>query len=164
MTLVRANDGRLRKICRAYAQDPDSQSDLYHDILVQLWRALPSFAAEAQSSTWLYRVALNTALSRKRAGLARREADHDRLDASHAHVHDRSPTPAEHLEAQQQLARLYAAIDQLAEVDKTLITLFLEERSNGEIAQVLGISANNVAVRLHRAKKALAAALEENDS
>ena len=163
MKLVRENDASLRRICRVYTNDADGQKDLYQDILVQLWRALPSFDGEAQPGTWLYRVALNTALSRKRADIARRAEQHDSLDGSHALWRDGSPMPDEKLEANQQLERLYAGIDRLGELDKALVMLFLDEKSYREMAQVVGISETHVAVKLHRIKKELASWLAEDD-
>lgn len=151
--LVRQNEARLQRICRVYTRDAEAQKDLYQDILAQLWRALPSFDGEAQPGTWLYRVALNTALSQKRADTVRRKEQHDRLDdlpeGSHTLWHDGSPTPDERFEARQRLERLYAAIDRLDDLDKALVMLFLDERSYREMAQVLGISESHVGVKLH---------------
>lgn len=163
MKLVRENDARLQRICRVYGRDADGQKDLYQDILVQLWRALPSCEGEAQSSTWLYRVALNTALSRKRAETARRAGQHDSLDDSQALWRDGSPMPDETLETNQQLERLYAAIGRLGDLDKALVMLFLDEKSYRDMAQVVGISENHIGVRLHRIKKELATWLAEDD-
>lgn len=162
--LLRENDARLRKICRVYARDGAGQEDLYQDILLQLWRALPSFSGEAQSGTWLYRVALNTALSRKRADAARRVEQHEALDESHSAWRDNSLGPDDTLDAQQQLDRLYEAIDRLGDVDKALVMLFLDEKSYHDMAQILGISESHVGVKLHRIKKELASWLTENAS
>lgn len=74
LALVRANEARLRKICRVYTPSREAASDLYQDVLVELWRALPGFEGRAQESTWLYRVALNTALDHERKRTVRREA------------------------------------------------------------------------------------------
>jgi RNA polymerase sigma-70 factor, ECF subfamily len=159
--LVRENEGRLRKICRVYAWGREAQEDLYQDILMQLWRALPSFSGEAEASTWLYRVALNTALSRKRADTARKAERHETLDESHASRRDESLGPDETLDARQQIERLHAAIDRLGDLDKALVMLFLDERSYRDIAQILGISETHVGVKLHRIKKELASWLTE---
>ena len=73
LQLVRDNDARLWNICRVYAPDDDARKDLHQDMLVQLWRSLPSFAGQSMPGTWLYRVALNTALAQRRRTAARRE-------------------------------------------------------------------------------------------
>ena len=156
--LVRANDARLRKICRVYAGDAEARRDLYQDILVALWRALPSFEGDAQPSTWLYRVALNTALSHDRKQTVR---DNATLGADHPLWTDGFASPGEDLETQEKLDRLYAAIDRLDDVDKALVMMYLDETSYQEMADVLGISANYVGVKLHRIKNQLAAWLED---
>jgi RNA polymerase sigma-70 factor (ECF subfamily) len=161
MELVGANQTRLQKICRVYAHDPDAREDLYQDILMQLWRSLPSFDGKSRPGTWLYRVALNTALSRKRERVARREDRKERLNDSHTAQQDPFPTPDEHFEARQQVERLYAAIDKLGDMDKALIMLFLDDTSYRDIAEIVGISESNVGVKLHRIKKTLAAQLTE---
>ncbi|HEY5060641.1 MAG TPA: sigma-70 family RNA polymerase sigma factor [Gemmatimonadaceae bacterium] len=164
MTLVRDNDVRLQRICQVYAADAEAQKDLYQEILMQLWRALPSYTGGAQPGTWLYRVALNTALGQRRTAKVRHEDHHDTLADSDVRLADDSPTPQERLEAQQRLQRLYAAIGRLGDLDKALVTLFLDDRSYRDMAQVLGISESNVGVKLHRIKKELAAWLAEDDS
>ncbi len=164
--LLRQNEARLQRISRVYAKDPEAQKDLYQDILAQLWRAFPSFEGESQAGTWLYRVALNTALSQRRADTVRRKEQHESLDdspeGSHTVWQDGSPTPDERFDARQRLERLYAAIDRLDDLDKALVMLFLDERSYREMAQVLGISESHIGVKLHRIKKVLASWLAED--
>lgn len=156
--LVRRNDARLRAICRVYAGHPEARRDLYQDILVALWRAFPSFKGDAQASTWLYRVALNTALSHDRKQTVREDAT---LDADHPLWTDGFASPGAALETQDKRDRLYAAIDRLDDVDKALVMMYLDETNYQDMADVLGISANYVGVKLHRIKKQLAAWLED---
>lgn len=156
--LIRANDARLRKICRVYAKDAEAQRDLYQDVLVALWRSFPSFEGNAKPSTWLYRVALNTALSHKRKQKVRKNAT---LDAHHPVWDDGVARPGARLEKQDERDRLYAAIDRLDDVEKALVMMYLDEKSYHEMAEVLGLSENYVGVKLHRIKKELAAWLEE---
>ena len=155
--LVRENDMRLRRIARVYARDADTQKDLYQDMLVQLWRSFPSFAGDSSAGTWLYRVALNTALAHVRRRNARHETplvdEHDRADDTGA--------VDERLDAQQRVERLYTAIDRLSPPDKMLTMMYLDEKNYHEMADVLGISESNVGVRLHRIRKELAAWLSE---
>lgn len=158
LKLVRENEARLRKICRIYATDADAEKDLYQDILVQLWRALPSFEGSSRPGTWLYRVALNTALAEKRQRTARESAT---LDDSNPIWRNPIPAPDESLESKQRLERLYAAIARLDDVDKAVVTMYLDEKSHREIAEVLGITESYVGVKLHRIKKEMAAWLAE---
>ncbi|MFB6099414.1 MAG: RNA polymerase sigma factor [Salinibacter sp.] len=156
--LVRENEARLRKICRAYADGAEAQRDLYQDILVELWRSFSSFDGEAAPSTWLYRVALNTALSYDRSREVRDEAA---LDPEHPVWTDGVADPDERLDKQDKLDQLYAAIDRLDEVDRALVMMYLDEKSYREMADVLGISENHVGVKLHRIKNKLSSWLEE---
>ncbi|PEN09401.1 RNA polymerase subunit sigma-70 [Longimonas halophila] len=158
LDLVHENAARLRKIARVYTESAEGQRDLYQDILVALWRALPSFNGEAQRSTWLYRVALNTALSHERKRAVRSKAT---LSDDHPLWMDGLPTPGAGLEQKERLDRLYAAIDRLDTMDKTLVMMYLDDASYAVMADVLGISENYVGVKLHRIKKQLATWLED---
>jgi RNA polymerase sigma-70 factor (ECF subfamily) len=156
LTLVRDNDARLRRICRVYARDADEQQDLHQEILVQVWRSLPSFAGGSSAGTWLYRVALNTALAYARRSSqrsARRETTLlDDYDAQSSDI------PAdEQLEHAERMRSVYDAVARLDPIDKMLVTMHLDDKSYHEMAEVLGISESNVGVKLHRIKKALAA-------
>jgi RNA polymerase sigma-70 factor (ECF subfamily) len=159
LELVRDNEAQLRKICRVYAADAEGEKDLYQDILVQLWRALPSFEGSSQPGTWVYRVALNTALGQKRQRAARESAT---LDESDPIWRNRIPMPDQSLESSQRLRKLHAAIARLDDVDKALVTMYLDEKSYREIAEVLGITESNVGVKLHRIRKEMAAWLSED--
>ena len=156
LTLVHKNESRLRHICRVYARDAESHKDLHQEILLQLWRSLPSFNGASSPDTWLYRVALNTALATSR----RHRPPPDRLtaplDDGGSDIEDAAqPDVVELLDASERTERLYAAIDRLNEVDKMLITMYLDERSYRDMADVIGIGVNHIGVRLHRIKKAL---------
>ena len=157
--LVRANNARLRKICRVYADGAEAERDLYQDILVALWRSFDTFDGrdDAAPSTWLYRVALNTALSHDRKQTVRDEATLDPDDPVWTDGVDR---PADTVERQDKLDRLYAAIDRLDDMDKALVMMYLDETPYAEMADVLGISENYVGVKLHRIKNQLASWLE----
>jgi RNA polymerase sigma-70 factor (ECF subfamily) len=158
LDLVREYDARLRRICRIYADDPESRKDLYQDILMQVWRTLPSFAGKSSPGTWLYRVALNTALDSARHRTVRSRAREREEVALRGQPPQRADERVERTEA---MERLYGAIGRLDEIDRALVLLHLDERSYREIADVLGISESNVGVRLHRAKARLARWLEE---
>jgi len=159
LELVNENRNRILKVCRVYSWNPSDQEDLYQEILFQIWRALPGLKDNAYANTWLYRIAINTSISftRKRAARGGRA-----LQLNHAKL-------TRHIEARQthdgqpgdNLAKLFEAIAQLDAVERALITLFLEDLSYEQIADVLGVSANNVGVMLHRAKKKLSALMTE---
>lgn len=158
LEMVRENETRLRRICRVYAEGAEAQRDLYQDILVALWRSFPSFDGQSQPSTWLYRVALNTALSHDRKQAVRTDATLDHDDPLWS---DGLPQPSDDLETKNKIRWLYRAIDRLDEVDRALVMMYLDEKSYPEMADVLGMSETYVGVKLHRIKKQLADWLEE---
>ncbi|MGA2662815.1 MAG: RNA polymerase sigma factor [Verrucomicrobiota bacterium] len=159
LDLINGNRPRILKVCRVYAWNAADRDDLYQEILFQIWRGLPGLKQDAYANTWLYRIAINTSISfvRRRAahGGPAVLLDHERL--TH-HIESRQTRDDG---AEEHLARLYDAIAQLNEVEKALVTLFLEDLSYEEMAQVLGLSASNVGVMLHRAKKRLLTLMQE---
>lgn len=147
LDLLKQYGGILHKITRLYADDAEDRRDLYQEILYETWRAYPAFRGASAFSTWLYRVALNTALTFRKKSLRRQNVV--ALDAA-GHLPIEDP-PA--LSAAAEL--LYHAIRQLPETDRAIITLHLDGYTNDEIAAISGISKNHVAVKLHRIKTEL---------
>jgi len=161
LALVRENDGRLRHICRVYARDAEARKDLYQEMMFQLWRSLPSFAGASSIDTWVYRVALNTALTHARRRSARAETP---LEDDHVEAADLAASLGatdDTLDLTEQSERLYAAIDRLGDVDRMLVTMYLDDRSYREMAEVIGISESHVGVKLYRIKKSIARSLAE---
>ncbi|MDZ7781104.1 MAG: RNA polymerase sigma factor [Gemmatimonadota bacterium] len=156
--MVRENTARLRRICRAYAEDREDEQDLFQEILFQAWRSLPSFEGEARPGTWLYRVALNTALGRKRKRDVRSRAH---LSEDDPVMGSRPPRPDRELSQKRRVERLYAAIDRLSEMDRALVLMYLDEHSYAEMGDVLGLSESHVGVKLHRIRKKLSEWLED---
>jgi len=142
-----------------YAWNPSDQEDLYQEILFQIWRALPGLQESAYANTWLYRIAINTSISFTRKRAAR---GGQALQLDHAELARKIETQQTHNgQPSDNLGKLYEVITQLNAVDRALITLFLEDLSYEQIADVLGVSANNVGVMLHRARKKLSALMKE---
>lgn len=141
----------LEHVVRGFAS-PAERDDLLQEMLLALWHAVPRFRSEAAVTTYIYRVAQNTALTWRR-GLARRPLT-EPLDIERHGVSD-SPAHFERTEA------LYAAVRRLPELDRALVLLYLEEISYRDIADVLGMSVSNVGVRLNRARATLAAMIRE---
>ena len=159
MDLINGNRPRILKVCRVYAWNAADRDDLYQEILFQIWRALPGLKQDHHANTWLYRIAINTSISfiRKRAarGGPAVPLNHEQL------THRIESRQTHDQQAEEQLARLYEAIAQLNEVEKALVTLFLEDCSYEEMAEVLGLGTSNVGVMLHRAKKKLSTLMKE---
>ncbi|HEX8327963.1 MAG TPA: sigma-70 family RNA polymerase sigma factor [Hymenobacter sp.] len=141
----------LRRVARLYCQDADDRQDLFQEIVLQLWRAWPRYVpqANAKLSTWLYRIALNVAISNLRQR-TRRPAPSELNDEALAVA----MAPDASLDADDRAA-LYRAIGRLSEVDKAFILLYLEDRPYDEMADILGITQNNVRVKMHRVQEKL---------
>lgn len=147
--------GILVRISRAYASGPGDDEDLLQEILLALWRALPSFRGESKASTWIYQVALHVALSRRRAE-TRRPAPAPLESA---------PEPATDGEAAagQRLrwSAVLAALRRVSPTERALLLMALEGATQQDIADVLGVTANAAGVKLHRARRRLLQMLEE---
>jgi RNA polymerase sigma-70 factor, ECF subfamily len=153
---VRAAQGILHRICAVYTPDRESGNDLRQEMLLQLWRSYPSFGNRSSFSTWMYRVALNTALMHRRSEKRRRPTvSIDDVPPPNAETHD----PAD----SQDVQFLYRCIQELPKLDRAVILMQLEQKSYQEIAEVTGLSEGSVSVRLVRIKQKLRAMLEERD-
>jgi len=151
--------GLLVKVVRSFAEGPADQDDLFQEILLQIWLSLPNFRDDSKPTTWLYRVALNTALAWKRSEKRRRRRQ-DSLSISDAAAP--SVTSAEAERNDRLVEQLYAAIRALPPAKRALLVLYLDGFTYREIADVVGISESNVGVGLNRIKKDLAAAVKDN--
>jgi RNA polymerase sigma-70 factor (ECF subfamily) len=146
--LINAHQRMVHKVCNLYAETPDERKDLFQEIVLQLWRSYHTFRGEAKFSTWMYRIALNTAIGgwRKSSRQPYFEEIHDR------HYNVGNPVESD---KEEQIQNLYKAIRQLQEVDRALIMLALEEVPYEEIAITVGLTQNNVRVRMLRIREKL---------
>lgn len=142
----------LRRVCRLYCADADDRQDLFQEVVLQLWRAWPKYVPQvgAKLSTWLYRIALNVAISNLRQRTRRPQPTSLEGEALHL-AQTAEPTGYE----PEEMAALYRAINRLSEVDKAFVLLYLEERTYEEMAEILGITQNNVRVKMHRVQEKL---------
>ncbi len=149
----------LKRVVATYEADPHLQEDLYQDIAIAIWRAMPNFRGEAGVKTFILRIAHN-----RGAGHVAKEVRVPRGAEPLVPLPDHQPTPEKRLiEAQSgPEVRLVKAIQKLPVNQRQIITLALEGTSYQDIAEILGISVSNVGVRLNRAKKALRAELGQN--
>lgn len=155
--LVQTYGAPLQRLAAAYERDEDQREDLLQDILFALWKALPSFRGECSERTFVYRVAHNRALTHQRRASTRNARTRPIEEGTH--VEDAAPGVDAILDTAQRRERLLAAVRRLPSVHRQIVLLRLEDMTNGEIAGILGISENAVAVRLTRARQALAALL-----
>jgi RNA polymerase sigma-70 factor, ECF subfamily len=144
----------IYKVVRAYGATADDMDDLFQEICLQLWLSIPRFEGRAKVSTWIYRVALNTALVWNRGEKNRRR------HGSQTNIF-RGQQPAETKQSEEVVERLYGAIKKLSKIDASVILMQLDGVPYSEMAEILGISEDNVGVKLHRAKKHLAFLMED---
>ncbi|SFM67397.1 RNA polymerase sigma-70 factor, ECF subfamily [Chitinophaga sp. YR627] len=144
LQLIDQHQQIIHKICWLYRDSPEDREDLFQEIVGQLWRSVPSFEGKSQFSSWLYRIAINTALTAFRK---------KRPDVRYPSV--LPDIPAGMPDDNEQMERLRIAIRQLNDSDKAIIALYLEELTYQEIAAITGITENNVGVKINRIKNRL---------
>jgi RNA polymerase sigma-70 factor (ECF subfamily) len=149
LEIVRANQGIIHKVCNIYCDDEEDRNDLFQEILAQLWKSYPSFRKESKFTTWMYRVALNTAITSFKK--VRRFSGFTRLSGESLLVADDPPSA----ETEENLMLLKQAVARLSGIEKSIILLFLENKSYEEIAEITGITQNYVRVKMNRIKKKL---------
>ena len=149
VTNLEKDQNIVHKICRIYTNDQASHNDLFQEITIQLWKAYPKFRGDSKFSTWMYRVALNTAITlyrKKKRGIQTQDYDT---------VHFRIKAEEYNDETEQQLTLLYNAVKELNDIDKALVFLYLEDKNYRDISETLGISEVNARVKMNRVKKKL---------
>lgn len=146
---IENHKGVIFKISKMYMDNFDDQKDLFQEITFQVWKAYPSFEGRSAFSTWLYRIALNTAIVFLKSEKKRSFIQNGNLDNFKIKSDDYNE------EEEQKLKKMYEAINQLNAIDKALIFYYLEDFSGKEIALQLGISEGNARVKLNRAKDKL---------
>jgi RNA polymerase sigma-70 factor (ECF subfamily) len=154
---LKQHTGLVFKVARTYAPSDADRDDLVQEILLQLWRSLPRFEGKARESTWIYRVALNTALAWHRS-----ENKHCAAQTPLLAIEELpEPDDLDRREREELVARLYATIRRLPKMDAALVLLYLDDLSYREMADVLGISETNVGVKLNRVRKTIAEMMKE---
>jgi RNA polymerase sigma factor (sigma-70 family) len=147
--LINTHPAILYKVCKLYCSGDEDRKDLFQEIVYQLWKAFPSFRGEAASSTWMYRIALNTAISTFRK--ERKKPSSESLSELTFEIPE---SPAAGF-FQEDLQPLYEAIEALTSVEKAIILLYLDEKSYEEIAAIIGITKTHVGVKVSRIKAKL---------
>lgn len=144
--LIQENGGIIHKVIALYVDNEEARKDLYQEILLQSWKSFTNYKGQSKFSTWLYKVSLNTALT-----FYKKEA---RIKDVVTHEN----TKVESMSAQHENHELlYALIKRMNEVDRMLISLHLDGYKNPEIAEIAGVTINNVNVKIHRIKSKLIA-------
>jgi len=144
--MIKQNERVIYKVCSFYASDDEPLSDLYQDVVCNLWTAYPKFRGECSISTWMYRIALNTCISNFR----KKKRTPQSIDLSG--LQDAFIQPDDFTA---EIKEMYRLIRQLRNLERAIILLYLEEKSYQEIADITGLSLSNVAVKLKRVKEKL---------
>ena len=146
--LINSHQGILHKICNIYFLRDPYKEDYYQEILIRLWKSYPSFKNQSAFSTWLYRVALNTAIDiiRKQSLLP----VHTELSNTEFNIAEYKNT----IESEKK-DKLYVAINMLSDIEKAIIILYLEDLNYNEIAEIIGITENYAGVKINRIKTQL---------
>ncbi|AKQ46591.1 RNA polymerase sigma70 factor [Rufibacter radiotolerans] len=147
-SVIQEHKGLILKVSAMYTNSPEDRIDLQQEIVYQLWKSYGAFKQESKLSTWMYRVALNTAISylnqtRRRVSTIPLQLEADRL----AEDYDKTE--------EEQIQQLYTQIQSLHLLDRGIILLFLEGKKYEEIAAIVGITASNVGTRISRIKERL---------
>lgn len=143
------SQGIVHKVCRMYCDREEERQDLFQEILIHLWKSYPSFKGKSKFSTWMYRVSFNIAIQHLRKGKKNKE------DIALPESFDLLTNSEEENELELEKKMLKEAIKHLNSVEKAMLMLYLEERGNEEIADVLGITQNNVRVKMTRIREKL---------
>lgn len=149
--LLQRYQGVIHKICRAYCPVHEDRQDLFQEIAVQIWRAYPHFRGEAKESTWVYRVALNVAIT----GIRRKQPNLDELTEKMHSI------PFAEESEHENTAMLYRAIQSLTAVEKALVLLYFEDKTVDEISALTGITPGNIRVKMHRIREKLRQLLQK---
>ena len=153
--LVKENRASIYRICRAYLYDQSQADDLYQEILFQAWRSLQNFKGGSKVSTWIYRIAVNTAIN---YNIKNKRHQHLPLPEFFQAVYE--DTMSEKMEQEAQLNKLRYCISQLETQDRLIISLVLEDKSYKDIAEITGSNINNVGVKINRIKTRLLKLME----
>ncbi|GAB0156034.1 sigma-70 family RNA polymerase sigma factor [Chryseobacterium sp. Alg-005] len=151
--LIKDNQGLIIKVSRLYTNSLEDEEDLFQEIVLQLWRSYDSFKGNSKISTWMYRVALNTAITlfrKKSKSLPTNELDINHKDF----VEDDD-------EKQQQISLLYTVIKTLPNVERAIVMMYLDDLPYKDIAENLGITEVNARVKMNRLKKTLKEQMEK---
>lgn len=146
--MIQQHERLIYKVCNVYAQDGEDSKDLFQEVILQAWKAYPKFEGRSLVSTWLYRVALNTAITHERK--KQRSPDITYPDMLQQHPEDNIPDAWK-----EEYGILQQLIAGLPKLEKALVLLYLEDRSYKEIAEIMGITVSNAGAKLSRIREKL---------
>ncbi|XWN37878.1 MAG: sigma-70 family RNA polymerase sigma factor [Balneola sp.] len=146
---VTESQGIVHKVCGMYCNNEEDKKDLFQEILIQLWKSYPGFRGDSKFSSWMYRVGLNVAISNLRKSKTKKE------DSTLPDSFDSISRESDEQSLSLEKGLLRNAIQQLNEIEKGIMVLYLEEKPNEEIADIMGITQNHVRVKMTRIRNKL---------
>ena len=149
LQIIQKNQGIIHKVCNIYCDFEEDRNDLFQEIVTQLWKSYPSFRNDSKFTTWMYRVALNTAITTFKKD--KRRPDQNRLSYVNFQMEDENYDS----ELEENIKLLHKAVSQLTGVEKSIVLLYLENKKYEEIADITGITQNYVRVKMNRIRKKL---------
>jgi len=155
--IIQKNQGIIHKVCNIYCDVQEDRNDLFQEIVAQLWKSYPSFRKESKFSTWMYRVALNTAITSFKK--TKRRPDQNRLTSDNYQIVDEGYNT----ETEDNIKQLHRAVAQLTGIEKSIVLLYFENKKYEEIAEITGITQNYVRVKMNRIKKKLKKLMTEEE-
>lgn len=144
MEMIRQNEGIIYKVTSFYTDKEHPIGDLYQEVVLNLWKAYPSFRGESKYSTWIYRIALNTCVSFYRRS---------KKNITYVDISMDIPDTVDN--NNEEIQTLYRLINRLGKIERALVLLYLDDKSYKEIAEITGLSVTNVATKLSRIKDKL---------
>ncbi len=157
LEIIQKNQGIIHKVCNIYCDVQEDRNDLFQEIVAQLWKSYPSFRKESKFSTWMYRVALNTAITSFKK--TKRRPDQNRLTSDNYQIVDEGYNT----ETEDNIKQLHRAVAQLTGIEKSIVLLYFENKKYEEIAEITGITQNYVRVKMNRIKKKLKKLMTEEE-
>ena len=153
--VYKANKDKIYRICCFYLNDLDDRQDLFQEVLTNVWRGLDRFEGRSKVSTWIFRIAVNTALAfRKKQHKESVNIENARSEIQKIWSHGVTE------DEQETIGKLHHAISGLNKIEKAIVSLMLEDIKQQEIAEIMGYSENNIRVRIHRIKQKLKSILK----
>ncbi|SBV96213.1 sigma-70 family RNA polymerase sigma factor [uncultured Dysgonomonas sp.] len=143
LEMIRQNEGIIYKVTSFYTDMEHPLGDLYQEVVLNLWKAFPSFRGDSKYSTWIYRIALNTCVSFYRRS---------KKDISYVDISMDIPDVVDNNE---EIQELYKLINRLGKIERALVLLYLDDKSYKEIAEITGLTVTNVATKISRIKDKL---------
>ena len=150
----------IYRLCRSYVADKDMRKDLYQNIIIRLWKGMDSFDKRSAIGTWIYRIAVNTSLDFLRKEIKNRSRSKS-IGLDDVPDTDKSMNQEEELIISENTQLMYTCINNFSFIDKTIISLYLEDLSYKEISDIVGITEKNVSVKLSRIKQNLINCLKD---